>query len=129
MTAQPIVVTILVGISMILQLIVGIMLIYLAYNEQDESNKPDDTRAEGLLPLTPEEAANDNFDRMEKAGRIHDRLSKGVTIGIFIILFINIIISGMGLGLPTGDDAKYDIEHLGIGTTTTTTTGATTPSP
>ena len=132
MTAQPIVVIVLVGISMIMQLFVGIALIYVAYYEQDDSVKPDDTpAAASLMPATTEEAANDNFDRMEKAGRIHNRLSNMVTVGIFIILFINVIISGMGLGLPTGEDAKYNIDHLGIETTTTTTTtvATTTPTP
>ena len=126
MTAQPIVIIVLVGISMTMQLLVGIALIYVAYYEQDDSTKPDDTPTEAsVMPATTEEAANDNFDRMEKAGRIHNWLSNLVTVGIFIILFINIIISGMGLGLPTGEDAKYNIDHLGIETTTTTTTTAT----
>ena len=127
MTAQPIALIVLVAISMIMQLLVGMALAYVAYSEQDDSIQPDNTpAAAGLLPPTTEEAANDNFDRMAKVGRLHTSLTNFATMGIFIILFINIVISGLGLSLPAGDDAKFNIDHLGIETTTTTTTVATT---
>lgn len=123
LTPQAIGVIALVGTSMAFQLMVGIALIYVAYYEQDDNIKPDRSGDEAhLVPPSPEEAANDNYERLKKAGRIHERLSNMVTVGIFIILFINVIISGMGLGLPTGEKAKYNIEHLGIGTTTKATT-------
>lgn len=117
--AQAIVVIVLVAISMAMQLVVGIMLIYVGYYEQDDSiEAPEPERdVAHLVPPTTSEAANENFENLKKAGRIHDRLTNMVTIGIFIILFINIIISGMGLGLPTGEDAKYNIDHLGLNTT------------
>lgn len=123
LTAQPIAVIVLVGISMALQLCVGILLIYVGYYEQDDSIQAQDPQPDGqpIIPPTTSDAANENYERMKKAGRIHERLSNMVTVGIFIILFINIIISGMGLGLPTGDDAKYNIDHLGLQTTGTTT--------
>lgn len=117
--AQAIVVIALVAVSMALQLAVGIMLIYVGYYEQDDSiEAPEPERDERhLVPPTTSEAANENFENLKKAGRIHDRLTNMVTVGIFIILFINVIISGMGLGLPTGEDAKYNIDHLGLNTT------------
>ena len=119
MSGQAIAITVLVSLSMFLQLGVGIMLIYVAYYERDDSIQSPPKPSDGayLMPPTTAEAANDEFEALQKAGRIHDRLTNLVNVGIFIILFINIIVSGMGLGLPAGKDTEYNIDHLGLNTT------------
>ena len=119
MSGQVIAVIVLVAISMLLQLVVGIMLIYVGIYERDDSIRSPDPKPDAepmMRTITNREAANEEFEDLKKAGRIHDRLTNLVNVGIFIILFINIIVSGMGLGMPTGKDTEYNIEHLGLNT-------------
>lgn len=104
LTAQILVVIAFIALSMTLQLIAGIMLVFTGYFEQNENVQPLSS------PMPPdantEEAANDHYEKMKEVGRIHEGVSNLVTVVVFMILIINVIISGMGIGLP--------ITNLGI---------------
>lgn len=115
LTTPAILVIVLITVSLVLELIFGAMLIYIAYLEQNDnitSDKDPRNRSRSSVEADPsskpqssnevyssDNAANKNYEKLKMAGRIPERMSDCATVGILIIMLINILVCGIGIGL------------------------------
>lgn len=109
LTTAAILIIILIALALFLELIFGIMLLCIACREQNDNITSDKNSKKRDQPSieaqssnegdSSDEAANNNYELLREAGRIPERLSNRATVGIIFIAVINILLSGVGLGL------------------------------